>query len=433
MDMVKTDQSSTLYDDALEIARRAIENAHPGSAVERALEGREFPGRVVMVAVGKAAFPMAQAACDTLQGRLNRGFIICDPAYLPESTGDTLTSHGSPLPSSITLLPAEHPIPDEATATSTRKVIENVSSLSTNDTVLFLLSGGASSMFEAPLIELEEMREITEALLMSGADISQINAVRKRLSSVKAGRFTRICAPAHVLSLILSDIPDGSLDAVGSGPTCPDSSTCDEALQALTESGYRPDATLMRLIRTETPKHLDNVENVLIGDASLLVQGAVDACRDLGYEPTLLDSPITGEARDVGRKLARISDESPMEDVPGVFRAWIGTGETTVTVQGAGLGGRNLEVALSAATILDERENRCVLSVGSDGRDGPTDVAGGYADGTTMAALRSHGIDAIASLDNNDSYHALEATDGLIRTGVTGTNVGDFMLVLRKD
>lgn len=413
-------RAKSLHDDALALADAAIAAARPDAKVREILAGRRFSGKVIAVAVGKAAYPMARACAATLDSAIDAGFLITDPSYLPS------VDQRADIPG-FCFLPASHPVPSADTVASTRIVLDAVTGLTARDTVIFLLSGGASSLFEDPLIDLGELQGITDALLAGGVAIDQTNAVRKRLSGVKAGRFALRCAPAHVLALILSDVPGGRMDIIASGPTCPDASTCDEANTAITACGIELSDEARLLLRQETPSQLENVENILIGDGSLALRGAATWCAAHGYEVALLPSPIIGIAREVGEKLA----ETAIEPV-SVPHAYIGFGETTVQVCGHGIGGRNQEVALSAARTLDGRQDCCVLSVGSDGRDGPTDAAGGYADGLTAATLRDKGIDLKAMLDDNDSYHALAASDGLIFTGETGTNVSDIMIALRR-
>lgn len=328
------------------------------------------------------------------------------------------------------------------------QVLRETEDLAPDDTVLLLLSGGASAMFEDPLIPLDQLQLVTDTLLKAGADIVQLNAVRKRLSSVKGGRFAQHCAPARVLTLALCDVPDGRMDTIGSGPTCADGSTCEEALQVARRFHLDLPREALHLLGTETPRQLGNVENRMVAGASTMVAGAQTACEALGYSVTLLPGPLTGEARETGFVLGRKAKLWTQRDAharngvtPGNAaasaspdashpHAWIGFGETTVSVMGDGLGGRNLEVALSAAEAISGAKGLCVLSAGSDGRDGPTPVAGGYADGATAGLLRAAGKDAKAFLDNSDSYHALKLTDGLVETGNTGTNVGDLMVAL---
>lgn len=440
--------------------------ARPDAGIHQALKGREFAGRLVVVAAGKAAYAMANTAHEVLGNRIDCGFIVSSGMYASDTqmTPITVRIGDAPLQQDITkaerpitpvpgfeFLEADHPLPGKQSLRATRKVLDATSALSEADTVLFLLSGGASAMFEDPIVPLRELRHITDSLIQGGVDIGRINAVRKRLSRVKGGRFARWCEPAQILTLVLSDVSDGCVDTVASGPTCPDTSTCDEACSAIESCGCKLDKVTWRLLHEETPHDLENAETILVGDASSLVAGAEAACINLGYMPVLLNGPITGEATGVGNILAGLLQDTRQNwesDIHEELRAslytpdhtymaWIGVGETTVHVRGTGLGGRNLEVALSAAKKLGSLEkpagqnDACVLSVGSDGRDGPTNVAGGYADEKTAQALCIGGVDADASLANNDSYHALAVSDGLITTGATGTNVGDLMLVLR--
>jgi len=293
--------------------------------------------------------------------------------------------------------------------------------------VLFLLSGGGSALFEKPLVPKEELQDITGQLLACGAEITQINTIRKRLSAVKGGRFAQHCAPAQVYSIVLSDIVGDPLDMIASGPAYPDSSTCDQARDIANRYGLKLSAQAWRCLGQETPKALDNVTTVITGSVRELCSAAADAVRKLGYEPLLLTDRMVCQAKEAGSFLASVARTHAGT---GIKRAFLAGGETVVRLTGTGKGGRNQELALAAAAGIDGLEGVCIFSVGSDGTDGPTDAAGGYADGRTAGKLRDAGMDLAASLENNDAYHALERTGGLIITGPTGTNVNDVAVVL---
>ncbi len=403
--------------DADRIAACAIREVMPDKAVARALSGREFPGRVILVAAGKAAWRMAKTAHDCLGDRIDDGVVITKYGHVMGPIGG------------ISCLEAGHPTPDENSFRAARRALELTENLGPEDTVLFLLSGGGSALFEQPLIPGEELQEITEQLLACGADIVEMNTIRKRLSAVKGGRFALHCAPAQVFSVILSDILGDPLDMIGSGPAWPDRSTCEQARAVVRKYGLRLSAEAGELIERETPKKLENVTAKVTGSVRELCRAAGDACRELGYEPVLLTDRLCCQAREAGSFLASILRTHAGK---GRKLAFIAGGETVVRLTGHGKGGRNQELALAAAEGIDGLTGAAVFGIGSDGTDGPTDAAGGYADGETAAALRGQGMDIFSILQNNDAYHGLEKTGGLIVTGPTGTNVNDVAVALLR-
>lgn len=405
-----------LRQDAERIYTSAIGASVPDEAVRRYLA--DFcpgKGRLILIAVGKAAWAMANAAVEALGDR--------------ELTGLVLTKYGhagKPLPG-LELLEAGHPVPDENTFAGTRRAIQLVTGLTREDTVLFLLSGGGSTLFEQSELPLEELRQINRQLLACGADIREINTVRKRLSQVKGGRFAALASPARVVSVILSDVLGDRVDMIASGPTCLDTSTCREAAEIVKKYGLCLSAQARDLLKRETPRSLTNAEHHICGSVGLLCRAAVKTCRDLGYETTLLTENLNTYARDAGHFLGKLARE---QAETGKKLAFVAGGETVVRLTGTGLGGRNQELALAAAEDIAGLEGTCVFSVGSDGTDGPTDAAGGYVDGGTASRLEALGISIPAVLRDNDSYHALEKAEGLIFTGATGTNVNDLSVVL---
>ena len=294
---------------------------------------------------------------------------------------------------------------------------------------MFLISGGGSARFERPLVAGEELQDITKQLLACGADIVEMNTIRKRLSAVKGGRFARACAPAKVFSIVLSDILGDPLDMIASGPACPDSSTCEQAIAIAEKYELKLSDRARELLAQETPKTLDNVTTQINGSVRELCAAAAKTCRELGYEPVLLTDQLCCQAREAGSFLAS-TIKTHMGD--GKSLAFIAGGETVVKLIGKGLGGRNQELALAAGLGIDGLHNAAVFSVGSDGTDGPTDAAGGYVDGDTCGELLGQGIKIEDVLRNNDAYHALEKTGGLIMTGATGTNVNDVAVALIK-
>ena len=407
----------TLRRDADKIIHAAIHAVKPDAAVRRALAGREFPGQVVLVAAGKAAWQMAKTAQEVLGRRISRGVVITKYHHVMGRIGN------------LTCYEAGHPVPDENSFLATQAAVELVADLEETDTVVFLLSGGGSALFEKPLIPAEELQDITGQLLACGADIVQINTIRKRLSAVKGGRFAQLCAPARVFAVVLSDILGDPLDMIASGPACPDSSTCLEAVAIAKEYSLKLSDEAWNLLNRETPKALSNVTTLITGSVRQLCAAAADTCRELGYDPIILSDSLCCEAKDAGAELAA---QVRKHQVSGRKIALIAGGETVVKLTGTGKGGRNQELALSAAAGIEGLSGVCVFSVGSDGTDGPTDAAGGYVDGNTAALLRQKGILIGDVLQNNDAYHALKKVDGLIITGPTGTNVNDVAVALLR-
>ena len=404
-----------LRHDADKIIAASIKAVLPDEAVRRALEDFEpGPGRTLLVAAGKAAWQMAKAAVDAL-GDVDGGVVVTKYGHVKgEIPG-------------VGCYEAGHPVPDENSFSATEKALELVRGLTESDTVLFLLYGGGSALFERPLVPGEELQEITRQLLACGADIVEMNTIRKRLSEVKGGRFAQACAPARVFSIVLSDIIGDPLDMIASGPAYPDSSTCEQAKAIVRKYGLKLSDTAKALLDRENPKELDNVATRITGSVRELCAAAAKSCRELGYEPVLLTDRLACEAREAGSFLASLL-QSHAKD--GRSLAFIAGGETVVHLTGSGLGGRNQELALAAAPGLAGLTGAAVFSVGSDGTDGPTDAAGGYVDWETQPELAGKGLDIPAVLKENDAYHALEAVGGLIVTGPTGTNVNDVAVAM---
>ena len=400
--------------DAETVVRAAVAAVLPDRAVERALAGMKFPGRVFLAAAGKAAWQMSRAAVDCLEVSIAGG--VCVTKY----------GHVMGPIEGVECIEAGHPVPDENSFRGTRRVLELTENLTERDTVLFLLSGGGSALFEMPLIDGAELRDITGQLLASGADIVKINTIRKRLSAVKGGKFARWCAPARIEAVVLSDVLGDPLDMIASGPAAADSSTCRDALRIAAECGLRMSGRAWECLEQETPKAVPNVRTQVIGSVRQLCAAAGETCEKLGYETVFLTDQLCCQAREAGSFLASLARTHAGG---GRRLAFLAGGETVVRLTGKGLGGRNQELALAAARGIDGL-NACVISVGSDGTDGPTDAAGGYADGDTLRELAAKGLDPETVLQENDAYHALKAVDGLIFTGPTGTNVNDVAVVL---
>ena len=393
----KSKPVDNLRADAEKIITRAIAAVLPDAAVERALKGKTFLGRVYLVAAGKAAWQMAHAARACLQDNFCGGVVVTKYGHVKGEIANVACFEGG------------HPVPDENSLRGTDAALALTEDLTESDTVVFLLSGGGSALFEKPLLPLAELQDITNQLLAAGADIVEINTIRKRLSAVKGGRFARHCAPAQVFAVVLSDIL-GDLDIAK-------------------RYGLRLSERAWALLAQETPKTLENVETQITGSVRELCAAAAAACEALGYEPMILTDCLCCEAREAGSMLASIARTHARD---GKNLAFLMGGETVVHLRGKGLGGRNQEIALSAALGIEGLSNALVFSVGSDGTDGPTDAAGGIADGETAQLMRQKGVDAVQSLNDNDAYHALGAVGGLIKTGATGTNVNDVTVLLLR-
>lgn len=407
-----------LKSDAEIIIKDAIQKVLPDEAVVSALKGKTFDtGRIYVVAAGKAAWQMAKTASDILKEQITAGIVITKYGHVKGNI------------SNITCFEAGHPIPDDNSYRATGEVLTLVNNLHEHDTVLFLLSGGGSTLFEKPLVSKEEMADITGQLLECGADIVEINTVRKRLSAVKGGKFAKLCEPAHIYSIVLSDIIGDPLDMIASGPAYPDSTTCSMAEEIIKKYNLSLSDEAEKLLKVETPKSLSNVETIVTGSVRNLCKAAAEKCRKMGYETFVLTDQLCCEAREAGTFLACIAKTYQNTNHSLAF---IAGGETVVHVTGDGKGGRNQELVLSAALGIDGLMDTAVFSIGSDGTDGPTDAAGGYADNNTKRILEEKGVNIYEYLRRNDAYNALKKCDGLIFTGATGTNVNDVAVMLIK-
>lgn len=405
----------TLREDADHIIERAVKAVLPDSAVKRALEGFEAEN-VYVVSIGKAAWRMAKAASEVLGDKIADGVVITKYGHV---SGD--------IPK-MTCYEAGHPVADENGFAATEAAIELVSGLRAEDSVLFLVSGGGSALFEKPLVDAAELQNVSRQLLACGADIIEINTVRKRLSAVKGGRFAELCRPAKVFSIVLSDIIGDPLSMIASGPACPDESTCGDAKRIAAKYCLNLSDRAKELLEIETVKKTANVETVITGSVRELCRAAAEAAEELGYAPVILTDRLNCEAREAGSFLGAIARTQAKA---GKNLAFIAGGETVVHLsENCGKGGRNQEIALAAAAEIDGLENAAVFSVGSDGTDGPTDAAGGFADGFTKSLLAEKNVDIHEYLSRHDAYSALESCGGLMITGPTGTNVNDVAAVL---
>ena len=400
------------------IIRASITAVLPDEAVKRALVGQNFHGRVLLVSAGKAAWQMAKAAYDCLGERIENGVVVTKYDHVMGPIGN------------FSCYEAGHPVPDENSFKGTQAALDLIGNLTEDDTVLFLLSGGGSALFEKPLVSGEILQDITGQLLACGADIVEINTIRKRLSAVKGGRFALACAPAKVFSIVLSDILGDPLDMIASGPAVPDTSTCAQAVAIAKKYNLNMPQSAWDLLKQETPKELTNVTTQINGSVKELCVAAAAACRELGYEPVMLTDQLCCQAKEAGSFLASVLKTHAGS---GKNLAFLAGGETVVHLTGKGKGGRNQELALAAAVGISNIPGAAVFSVGSDGTDGPTDAAGGYVDYTTADEFKAQSIEIFEVLQQNDAFHALQKVGGLVYTGPTGTNVNDVAVALLKE
>lgn len=413
--------SDILHRDANVMIDRIIAENMPQTAVVEALERHTFAKNIYLVAIGKAAWTMAKAAADFLGDRLKEGVVV------------TKYDHAQGPIERVEIIEAAHPISDANTLVGTEKAIALAERLGAGDELLFLVSGGGSALFESPRdgINLNDVIDLNNQLLASGVDIVEINTIRKRLSKVKAGRFAEIVAPAKVFAVVLSDVLGDRLDSIASGPVSPDLATVADVQNIMARYDLKLTDAQRKYLLDETPKHVPNVEAVIIGSVRTLCETAASVARELGYTPTILTTTMHCEAREAGRFLGGIAADINRGDCSFTKPcAIIAGGETVVQLKGSGLGGRNQELAFSAARGIAGLEGTLFFSLGSDGTDGPTDAAGGMVDGNTLNQLREKGLDFDHILGNNDCYHGLQAVDGLIITGPTGTNVNDVAVLL---
>ncbi|MGB2698503.1 MAG: glycerate kinase [Candidatus Zixiibacteriota bacterium] len=389
--------------------------------------------RIFVVGFGKASASMARAIEDLLGQRIHRGIVITKRGYVENL-------------SRMDLIEASHPIPDKDGVRGTELIIDLLKDTHEQDLVICLISGGGSSLFVAPCqgITLEEKQKLTDLLLKSGATIQEINAVRKHISLVKGGRLAHIAYPARILSLIFSDVVGDKLDSIASGPTAPDTTTFSDCMGILKK--YELLEIIPQSIRTylneniektenETPKPgnpvFENVQNVIIGSNYLALKSAEKKANELGFNTYLLSDSIIGDTTNAAKKHSqmakRIKEKGEPVSPPACF---ISGGETTVQVKGKGLGGRNQEFALVCAMEIEGMEDTVIMSLNTDGTDGPTDAAGAFCDGRTIQKAKKLNLDPKKYLENNDSYHFFEKVGGLIKTGPTNTNVMDIHIIL---
>ncbi len=402
--------------------------------------------KLVVAGFGKASYQMAKAVEE-----------VFGPALISDGIVITKYGHGVQQPTNdglkkIRVYEAGHPVPDEQGINATGELIRLLQSCDDKTLVLCLVSGGGSALFVSPYdgMDFADKQSVTDLIMKAGADITELNVVRKHLSKVKGGRLAEIVYPAEIVSLMISDVIGDKLDVIASGPTAADTSTYQDALNVIRKyklAEKAPENVMGILNKGEegsipdTPKQEDpifkNVQNIIIGSNKKALEAAKNEAVALGFETEIVSSEIAGEARDVGKNMAgkakeiRSSRLSSSNSSRGPL-CFVSGGETTVTVKGKGKGGRNTEMALSFAMEIEGVEGIYFLSAGTDGNDGPTDATGAFVGGGTIGKARALGLDPQAYLDNNDSYNFFKKTDSLLITGPTGTNVMDVQVVLIK-
>jgi len=398
--------------------------------------------RLLVAGFGKAACPMANAIEDTLGDLVTRGIVITKYGHAGNQRPKVSGQH-----SKITIFEAGHPVPDENGVNGTNEVIRLLKDADEDTLVLCLISGGGSALLVSPYkgITLSEKQKVTQHLLKAGANIEELNTVRKHISGVKGGRLAEAAYPARIISLMLSDVIGDRLDVIASGPTSPDPTTYDDALKVMNKYGLTdktPPGILdvinkgAERIITDTPEEgniiFERVENIIIGSNRFALDAAKQRAEELGFYAEIISAELTGEARDAAKWLAEKVRKSGSAEVQKHKKplCLVSGGETTVSVTGNGLGGRNTEFALAFAMEIEGVDGVVLLSAGTDGTDGPTDAAGAIVDGKTIENARASGIDPETYLENNDSYNFFKKIDSLLITGPTGTNVMDLQIVL---
>jgi len=409
---------------ALAIYRAAVRAADPQQAVlahvkiegptlvvgKRRYRLADFD-RIRVIGAGKASARMAQALERLLGKRVTDGYVNA-PVGAPVRLRR------------IVLHEAGHPIPDQRGVEGARRIAQIARDSGRRDLLMCVISGGASALMPlpAPGNTLARKKEITRRLLASGANIHEINTVRKHMSAIKGGHLAALADPATMIALILSDVIGDDLSAIGSGPTVRDPTTCTDAAEVLRRYGI-PAPQL-----TETPKAPSRAQNVIVGSNRQSIDRAAKKARELGYRPIVLSTTIDGETRDIARMHAALVREAILRSHKNL--CFLSGGETTVTIRGKGLGGRNQEFVLAAAIALEKTSGVTIFSAGTDGIDGPTPAAGAVADASTLLRACTLKLDPRSFLDNNDSYHFFEKAGGLVKTGPTGTNVMDVRILL---
>lgn len=397
------EENKTLRKDVDNIISKLVLDINPYDRTSQCLNSIHFNnGRKILVSIGKAAWTMAKAVADNVD--IDDGALITKYGH---SKGDI---------NNTKIFEAGHPITDENSIKASEYVLNITENLNEDDEVILCISGGGSALFEKPLIPLNELQDINNQLIKSGADINEINIIRKRLSSVKAGRFALHCGKAHINAIILSDVVGNDLSTIASGPVSVDSTSSSKAIEIIDKYKISINDETRTLLYKETPKDINNVDTYIIGSVEQLCEYAKIACEDLGYETHIIQNNTKDNVLDIAKMFSKIDKKENS--------AYIIGGESVVEVSGNGLGGRNTHLVLLCAKDIKDN-NTCVFTFGSDGTDGPTDAAGGYVDIDTCIK-----IDVDEYIRNYDSYHGLEKADGLIKTGPTGSNVNDVYVML---
>ncbi|HPE69701.1 MAG TPA: glycerate kinase [Thermotogota bacterium] len=410
-------ENTSLRADAMLLFRRALGSVQPAVFLPRVLPACELPAHVSVLSIGKAGWQMAHAFAQHYSGTIDTGLVITKYRH---SQGDI---------SGFSVCEAGHPVPDRNGIRAGKLALEMVRSMDPQGHLVFLVSGGGSALFEVPEqgVSLEQIADVTSRLLRGGASIVEINTIRKRLSAVKGGKFAQLCGSRRITALVLSDVLGDRLDTIASGPVTPDSTTVKQAMAIVKRYDIPLSEQMQQALQRETPKELHNVSAQVTGSLRVACQNFVESATRLGYEAQLLTTTLDCQARHAGCFLASIAREVAEKPLPSLVLAG---GETVVQVKGKGKGGRNQELALSAALGIEGLQNVVVAALGTDGSDGPTDAAGGIVDGNSTKRMRASGHDPVAMLDNNDAYHALSGSGDLVVTGPTGTNVNDLYFVL---
>lgn len=407
----------SLKNDALEIIDFAVKSADPYGATVRLLEKLKdsLGGQITVFSIGKAAIPMAKAAEKVLGEKIRQGLVVTKYKH---SGGYT-----APL---FEIIEAAHPVNDENSVRSAERALEICSTLNEDGCCVVLLSGGGSALFEKSLVEPKLQQEITEKLLRRGADIGSVNTIRKSLSLVKGGRLAAAIYPAKVYTIALSDVLSNDRGTIASGITVPDDTSPEKLAECVKK--YIPEYSdiFSRLNKNAEALKINDGGYYFAGDINSLCNAAEKKAAELGYKVISCQRNITGEATEAAERIL-----CNVKNTDGKT-AYIYGGETTVTLKGNGVGGRNQEMALKAAIEIRDRKNILFASVGSDGTDGPCDAAGGIADGASYSAMTANGVNPEKELENNNSNYALSKADLLIVTGPTGTNVNDLTVVLTE-
>jgi len=407
--------NQSIIQDANQIIKASIEAVLPDAAVERALSQHAVSNPVTLISLGKAGWRMADAAYRVLgKEKVKQGIVVTKYDHCEGEIG------------CLELFESGHPVPDENGVKATARVLDMVRSLTAEDEVILLISGGGSALFEYPTegVTLEDIADVTKQLLACGADITEINCIRKRLSGVKGGKLALEIAPAKTFSIILSDVLGDPLDAIASGPAYPDQTTREDAKAIIEKYQLKLNDKMRAAMEIETPKTLPGVETFVAGNVQELCAAAAREAQKLGYAASVMDEGLCCEAREAGAMMAKHARQAQGPC------AMIWGGETVVYLKGKGKGGRNQEAALSAAEGIAGMKDVCVFALGSDGTDGPTDAAGGMVTGEFYERATAERV--YAHLENNDAYPLLRDMDALIMTGPTGTNVNDLYMLLKR-